>query len=365
MMNSSAASPLCTSTKIRGPQMHQATSRVSGGGNETQPSQPMRELQTSMTRMQKHGKGPLIKITVRVYKHAAARLEKIYKDPQHYIREKPVRRAGHNAKQYKKRLINQCKLPWSPCKHQWEPHRSGFQCHTCHTRVHQALTVEIEQRLKQECDLLTHEAPETDLRQNKPVGQKITRASTIKQLLEQQQQRPRVADEHNFQETTGYLRCTKCNLSIHKRTNEENFQGFVRSRCIDEAYTKSHEGHSTHSIWQKGKGVKCLNCGTQSQEQVVLTKTLRKECQGNSQSSPTLLQIFGSQCKSTQAATGSETQPAPAKPQREAQGAEQLSPPKKLKFTSSASNAPETATSTGEGGEEESPADDPIDVDFF
>ena len=54
-----------------------------------------------------------------VYKQAAARLEKIYKDPQHYIHEKPVRRAGHNTKQYKKRLINQRKLPWKPENHQW------------------------------------------------------------------------------------------------------------------------------------------------------------------------------------------------------------------------------------------------------
>ena len=48
---------------------------------------------------------------LRIYKQAAARLEKIYKDPQHYIHEKPVRRAGHTTKQYKKRLINQCRLP--------------------------------------------------------------------------------------------------------------------------------------------------------------------------------------------------------------------------------------------------------------
>ena len=173
-----------------------------------------------------------------------------------------------------------------PEKHQWEPRRSGFQCHTCHTRVHQALTVQIiEQRLQQDCELLAHEAPEPDLRRNKPVGQKTTRASTIKQLLDLQQQQPRVADEHNLQETTGYLRCTKCSLSIHKRTNEESFQAFIRSRCVDESYTKPHAGHTTHSLWQKGKGIKCLNCGTQShldaEERLVMTKTLTKACQSN------------------------------------------------------------------------------------
>ena len=43
-----------------------------------------------------------------VYRREAARLEKIYyKDPQHYLHEKPIRHAGHTTKQYKKRLILQ------------------------------------------------------------------------------------------------------------------------------------------------------------------------------------------------------------------------------------------------------------------
>ena len=171
-----------------------------------------------MTSKPKTGKKTLDQDHMRIYKQAAARFEKIYKDPQHYIHEKPVRRAGHNTKQYKKRLINQCKLPWQSNKHQWVPHRSGYQCHTCHTRVHQGLTVEvIEQHLQQDCDLLANEAPEPDLRPNKPVGHKLTRASTIKQLLEVQQQHPQASDEHTYQETAGYLKCTKCSLAIHKK----------------------------------------------------------------------------------------------------------------------------------------------------
>ena len=114
-----------------------------------------------------------------VYQHAAARLEKILKDPQHYLHEKPVRRAGHTTKQHKKRLIQQRRQPWV----EWEPHRSGFQCHTCHVRVHQGLTVEIiEQRLQQPCDLLQHEAPEPGLPTTRAVGKKTTRAGTIAAL---------------------------------------------------------------------------------------------------------------------------------------------------------------------------------------
>ena len=310
---------------------------------------------------------------VKIYKHAAARLEKIYKDPQHYIHDKPVRRAGPTTKQYKKRPINQCKAPWQPNKHQWVPHRSGYQCQTCHTRVHQALTVEIiENHLQQDCELLTHEAPEPDLRPDKPVGQKITRATTIKRLPELQLQHPQAADEHTFQETTGYLKCAKCNLSVHKRTNEESFQTFIQSRCIDESYSKGHGGHSSHTLWQKGKGIKCLNCGTQSHldadDRVILTKALTREYQGNTQRSPTLPQLFASQASVSQATppdgppevthTGHETQPVPTTPPTGADHQAVPSPPapKKLRFSQVASPAEATAADA----EEEEMA-----VDFF
>ena len=55
-----------------------------------------------MTSKPKTGKKTLDQDHMRIYKQAAARFEKIYKDPQHYIHEKPVRRAGHNTKQYNK-----------------------------------------------------------------------------------------------------------------------------------------------------------------------------------------------------------------------------------------------------------------------
>ena len=147
--------------------------------------------------------------------------------------------------------------------------------------------------------------------------------------MEVQQQHPQAADEHSFQETTRYLKCAKCSLSTHKRTNEESFQAFIRSRCIDEHYDKRRGGHTTHALWQKGKGIKCVNCAPKAicldaEERLILTKALTKECQGNTQRSPTLLQLFGTQAQSSQATsaggqqaatTGHETQPAPATPQ--------------------------------------------------
>ena len=46
----------------------------------------------------------------------------------------------------------------------------------------------IEQRLQQQCELLTNDAPEPDMPAQKPVGKKATRASIIADLL----------DEHAF-----------------------------------------------------------------------------------------------------------------------------------------------------------------------
>ena len=119
-----------------------------------------------------------------VYQHAA-RLEKIFKDPQHYIHEKPVRRAGH-----KKRLIQQCRNAWKQGQHQWKPHRSGYQCHTCQIRVHQGLTTEItEQRLHEACELLEHEAAEPDLPANRAFGKKTTRLALLR-LMNMHTRRP-------------------------------------------------------------------------------------------------------------------------------------------------------------------------------
>ena len=101
-----------------------------------------------------------------IYKHAAERLAKIYEDKEHYLHSKPGRAVAHKTKQRKKALIDQCKQPWQQGKHQWKPHRSGYQCHTCQTRVHQGLTAAmIEERLQEDCAQLTAPTPDPDLPQ--------------------------------------------------------------------------------------------------------------------------------------------------------------------------------------------------------
>ena len=90
-----------------------------------------------------------------IYQHAAHRLETIYADKEHYVRSKPGRATGHKTKQRKKNLSEQRKQPW-------------YQCHTCHTRVHQGLTAAaIEARLQEDCEQLTNPALEPDLRPDK------------------------------------------------------------------------------------------------------------------------------------------------------------------------------------------------------
>ena len=169
-----------------------------------------------------------------IYTHAAARLAKIYEDKEHYLHTKPGRATAHKTKQRRKTLIAQCQQPWQPGKHQWKAHRSGYQCHTCQTRVHQGLPASmIEERLQEDCAQLTAPTPEPDLPPGRAVGKKPTRASRIASILQLQQEHPTTPDVHHLQETTGYLKCTKCNQAIHKRANEELFNHFLTSSCID------------------------------------------------------------------------------------------------------------------------------------
>lgn len=87
-----------------------------------------------------------------IYKHAVQRLRKIYEDTTHYIHQKAPRHQGKQTKQHKKDLVNQCRKAWAENHHRWEPHRSGFQCTACGSRMHQGLTAEIlETRLQEDC----------------------------------------------------------------------------------------------------------------------------------------------------------------------------------------------------------------------
>ena len=160
---------------------------------------------------------------------------KIYKDKEHYIHQKPTRQLGKHTKQYKKQLVGQCTRPWQSPQHRWAPHRSGYQCGACGLRLHQGLTVqEIELRLKQECQQLTldEQHPE-QASPHQALPKKQTRAQVIKNLLETQAQNQPETAQHQFEATTGYLRCVKCGTSIHKRVNEAAFM----------------------TLWQKGEKV--------------------------------------------------------------------------------------------------------------
>ena len=47
-----------------------------------------------------------------IYKHAAARLAKIYSDKEHYLHQKAPRHQGRQTKQRKKQLVQHCRKPW-------------------------------------------------------------------------------------------------------------------------------------------------------------------------------------------------------------------------------------------------------------
>ena len=181
-------------------------------------------------------------------------------------------KAGHTTKQYKKRLIQQRRQPWITGKHQWKPHRSGYQCHTCQTRVHQGRTVEtIEARLQQECDQLTHEAPEPDISPEKPVGKKPTRASVIAGLLQVQQQHPITLDERAFQESKGYLSAASASWPFTNKPTKTPFAALLKgpalmpptatsirvttpTHCGSEAKKSSAKAAGCEAIWMMRRG---------------------------------------------------------------------------------------------------------------
>ena len=106
-----------------------------------------------------------------------------------------------------------------------------------------------------------------------------------------------------------------------------------------------------------------------------MTKALKRPCQGHSQKSPTLVQLFSAQSQRSQAGsqapkatkTGHETQPPPGQPVTTLDDPGLMSPPvpKKLRF----SPKPDSSTlahSPQEQGEEEAAQDDPcMEVDDF
>ena len=153
-----------------------------------------------------------------IYTHAVQRLAKIYDDPQHFIHQKAPRHQGKHTKQYKRELVKQCGKSWAENHHRWEPHRSGYQCTACGARVHQGLTKSIlETRLHEDCPQVRIEDAYSLPAKAEPLAKKLTRAQVIKDLLHRQQQQTPAHDEHQYAETTGYLKCLKCGVNTHTK----------------------------------------------------------------------------------------------------------------------------------------------------
>ena len=108
---------------------------------------------------------------------------------------------------------------------------------------------------------------------------------------------------------------------------------------------------------------------------MILTKALKRPCQGQSQKSPTLVQLFSTQSQHSQTGTqatkvtqtGHETQPPPEPAVTTLDAPGSMSPPvpKKLRFSSAPASS-NMADSPQEQGEEEPTQDDPcMEVDYF
>ena len=176
-------------------------------------------------------------------------------------------------------------------------------------------------------------APSSRLRpsrsQQKPIGKKPTRAQTLTEILKLQAEHPPTRNEHTFQQTTGYIKCGKCGMSIHKRANEEAFNSFMNSACIDEQYSQPHEGHKSHQFWQTGNRIHCRSCGIKAHldadGRIILSANLKRECKGAAtRGSPDLKEWF-------QATAGKQTEHQQDSPcehsSRKAAGSDLLSPP--------------------------------------
>ena len=212
------------------------------------------------------------------YRHAIQRLAKIFEDPQHYIHQKAPKHQGKNTKNFKRDLVRQCAHKWTDNHHRWEPHRSGYQCTACGARMHQGLTKDIlETRLQEDCPQVKLADVYSQPAKEEPLTKKPTRAQLIKDILHRQHQQPPAPEEHQYAETTGYLKCLKCGV---------------------------------HSLWQKGERVRCIQCGAawnlDAEQRIITNQQLSKVCKGASaKGSPPLSDFF----KKKDPSTSSSTQP--------------------------------------------------------
>ena len=253
-----------------------------------------------------------------IYEHAVNRLSKIFGDAQHYVHQKAPRHQGKQTKQYKKELVNRCRQPWDPTHHHWEQHqRSGFQCRRCGLRMHQGLTTEVlEARLTEDCPQHVFDVIDTPADTAAPLTKKLTRAQQVKSLLDKQQEQP-VPGHHQLAETTGYLKCLVCGINIHKRVNEDAFNNFIQSTCVNQAFTAAHQGHPSHALWQIGEKVKCTQCGTHwnldSHLRIIATQAFHKACKGaGGKSTPPISTFFNKKQANSSSHSSEPSQPADA-----------------------------------------------------
>ena len=287
----SAESQSFTSAETPEHQMLQATNLNYAEGKETQPWQ-------LGSRNKEEWPETLDQDHKLIYQRAVRRISKIYEDNTHYIHQKAPRRQGKQTKQHKKELVNQRRKAWSDNHHRWEPHRSGFQCTACGTRMHQGLTAEIlEARLQEDCpQMLLDDLQSQPPMHSAPLPKKPTRAQHIKALLAKQPDQP-APGQHLLAETTGYLKCTQCGINIHKRVNEAAYTAFLQSPCVNQEFQEQHSGHRSHALWQIGEKVKCAQCGVQwnldGHRRLIATQALHKACKGAStRGSPPLSDFF-------------------------------------------------------------------------
>lgn len=173
--------------------------------------------------------------------------------------------------------------------HHWTPHRSGYQCALCSTRIHQGLTTTvIKQKLQEPCEGKTSippEGPDPEL--------PLKKMTQLIQELLQNQPTDRIEGKHQFIETAGYIKRQHCGNAILKKSNETIWHDFINSPCVDEAYSGEAIGHQTHLLWQLGNRVTCKHCGiailTDKDDRLIITQALKQACKGTHSSPPARL----------------------------------------------------------------------------
>ena len=126
-------------------------------------------------------------------------------------------------------------------------------------------------------------------------------------------------NQHHFEETKGYLKCTKCGTNVHKRVNEQAFNDYIQGPCLDCPFDGTHTGHPSHYLWQKGHKISCTLCGLQlhldSNRRIISSANFLKECRGaGTKGSPPIHTFFKPTPPTPADGVQAESQPEMATP---------------------------------------------------